>query len=377
MNSPPSACAPPSEGSATKRIRGGGAKRGAPRKGKPRTVLGQAKHASRRRRLKSGKPARHGRRGSSRTNAQAGPNWGKTKQRPRETASRIAVRAAQAQNCAADGRRMAGKKAQPTPSPLRLATEARAPFFALRKSQRAARGVRARPQFSRSRARRSQRNLYFCNAPRTRPTDRVGFPVRLPGGEQTPPATRRETGVRRVASASSNRAARQHQNQMENKLGGRMAGQAHRAQSGAPRKSTEEATRKQRPAPKPFPNQRRQSADLPARPRAASRPTAAATFQAFKSKRCRQTPLRRTTKSLRLDLAATAKTISKKVGEGRAKPAGIIKQFALDYAANDPGRSAQNNARLPNARESPSAIKPNEMKSQKAFAGARMSRRER
>lgn len=113
------------------------------------------------------------------------------------------------------------------------------------------------------------------------------------------------------------------------------------------------------------------------RPRAASRPTAAATCQALKSKRCRQTPLRRTAKSLRLDLTATAKTISKKVGEGRAKPAGIIKQFALDYAANDPGRSAQNNARLPNARESPSAIKPNEMKPREARAGARISRRER
>lgn len=263
MNSPPSACAPPSEGSATKRIRGGGAKRGAPRKGKPRTVLGQAKHASRRRRLKSGKPARHGRRGSSRTNAQAGPNWGKTKQRPRETASRIAVRAAQAQNCAADGRRMAGKKAQPTPSPLRLATEARAPFFASRKSQRAARGVRARPQFSRSRARRSQRNLYFCNAPRTRPTDRVGS--RPAPGRSNKPHPRR--GAKRAFAASRAPRATEPQDNTKTKWKtsrGRMAGQAHRAQSGAPRKSTGEATRKQRPAPKPFPNQRRQPAYLPA-----------------------------------------------------------------------------------------------------------------
>lgn len=376
MNSPPSACAPPSEGSATKRIRGGGAKRGAPRKGKPRTVLGQAKHASRRRRLKSGKPARHGRRGSSRTNAQAGPNWGKTKQRPRQTASRIAVRAARAQNCAADGRRMAGKKAQPTPSPLRLATEARAPFFALRKSQRAARGVRARPQFSRSRARRSQRNLYFCNAPRTRPTDRVGFPVRLPGARTNPT---------RDAARNGRSPLRERLEQPSRKTtpkpNGKQAGGEWRVKRIA-RKAAPQGNRREKP---PANSGRRQnhfriSAVNPhtcRRPRAASRPTAAATCQALKSKRCRHTPLRRTAKSLRLDLTATAKTISKKAGEGRAKPAGIIKQFALDYAANDPGRSAQNNARLPNARESPSAIKPNKMKPREARAGARISRRER
>lgn len=257
-----------------------------------------------------------------------------------------------------------------------LGNRSRAPFFALRKSQRAARGVRARPQFSRSRARRSQRNLYFCNAPRTRPTDRVGFPVRLPGARTNPT---------RDAARNGRSPLRERLEQPSRKTtpkpNGKQAGGEWRVKRIA-RKAAPQGNRREKP---PANSGRRQnhfriSAVNPhtcRRPRAASRPTAAATCQALKSKRCRHTPLRRTAKSLRLDLTATAKTISKKAGEGRAKPAGIIKQFALDYAANDPGRSAQNNARLPNARESPSAIKPNKMKPREARAGARISRRER
>lgn len=66
-----------------------------------------------------------------------------------------------------------------------------------------------------------------------RAADAANRPGWFPSGsralEQTPPATRRETGVRRFASASSNRAARQHQNQMENKQGENGGSSASRA----------------------------------------------------------------------------------------------------------------------------------------------------
>lgn len=95
--------------------------------------------------------------------------------------------------------------------------------------------------------------------------NRPGWFSRPAPGRSNKPHPRR--GAKRAFAASRAPRATEPQDNTKTKWKtsrGRMAGQAHRAQSGAPRKSTGEATRKQRPAPKPFPNQRRQPAYLPA-----------------------------------------------------------------------------------------------------------------
>lgn len=336
----------------------GEAPNAAPPQSKTRTVLGQAKHASRRLRLKSGKPARLGRRPDraeqmpKRGQTGAKQNDGRARRRPQSPFARRKRKTAPP-----TGAGWSGKKAQPTPSPLRLATKARATFFALRKSRRATRGESPAPILAKPGAAIPTESLFLQRAADA--ANRPGWFSRQALGRSNKPHPRR--GAKRALAASRTPQATEPQDNTNWETSrGRTAGQAHRAQSGAP-----QGNRREKP---PANSGRRQNHFRinAVNPRTCL-PTAAATFQAFKSKRCRQTPLRRTAKSLRLDLAATAETISKKVGEGRAKPAGIIKQFALDYAANDPGRSAQNNARLPNARESPSAIKPNEMKPRKAL----------
>lgn len=95
--------------------------------------------------------------------------------------------------------------------------------------------------------------------------NRPGWFSRPAPGRSNKPHPRRD--AKRAFAASRAPRATEPQDNTKTKWKtsrGRMAGQAHRAPSGAPRKSTGEATRKQRPAPKPFPNQRRQPAYLPA-----------------------------------------------------------------------------------------------------------------
>lgn len=126
-----------------------------------------------------------------------------------------------------------GKKAQPTPSPLRLATEARAPFFALRKSRRATRGMRAPPILAKPGAAIPTESLFLQRA-----ADAANWPGRssrqAPGRSNKPHPRR---GAKRAFAASRAPRATEPQDNTKTKWKtsrGRMVGQAHRAQSGAP-----------------------------------------------------------------------------------------------------------------------------------------------
>ena len=274
MNSPPSACARPIRGVGDETNPWGRRQTRRPPQKQTPNRLG-ARQAC----LKT--PAAQIRKTRAPRTARIEPNKclsGAKRRQDKTTAARNGVDNRRSRGASAKLRRRrtpdGTEKAQPTPSPSASGRQSESGFSAMRKSRRATRGVRAQPQFSRSRARRSQRDLFFCNAPRTRPTAGLIFPSGSWALEQTPTATRRGAKLALAASRAP-RAAEPQDNANWKTSRGRTAGQAHRAQSGAPQaKSTGEAARKQQPAPKPFPKQRRQPEGLPARPRAAIQPTA-------------------------------------------------------------------------------------------------------
>ena len=184
-------------------------------------------------------------------------NDGRAKRRPQSPFARRKRKTAPPTGAGWSGKKNAADAVAPP-----LGNQSESGLFRI--AQKPTRNAGREPNPNSRGAGRGDPNGIFIFATRRRRGQPAGlvFPSGSRALEQTPPATRRETGARRVANASSNRAARQHQ--LGNKQGENGGSSASRAKRRAPRKSTGEATRKQRPAPKPFPNQRRQPADLPA-----------------------------------------------------------------------------------------------------------------